>query len=104
MVQESGSDAALEILMHSLIAPDLVQAELGNALTKKVRRKEISREQAEQAFCEALDPVTMLPSPSFAGSAFDLSLRLNHSVYDCYFLAIAREQQVLLVTADATLA
>lgn len=99
-VREANSDEALELLSHSLIAPDLIEAELGSALTKKVRRKEISREQAEQAFGETLTLVAMLPSPSFAAAAFELSLRLEHSIYDCYFLAVAEAQGAFLVTAD----
>jgi predicted nucleic acid-binding protein len=99
-VRDVGSDLALGLLSEALAAPDLFQAELGSVLTKKVRRGEISPEQARGAFAETMELVDMLPSPAFAASALDLSLRLVHSIYDCYYLAVAEAYGAFLVTAD----
>ena len=99
-IEEEGSDHALKLLSAGLIAPDLIQAELGSALTRKVRRSEISPEQARLAFAETVALLVMLPSPSFAAAAFELALRLEHSIYDCYFLAAAEFQGGFLMTAD----
>jgi predicted nucleic acid-binding protein len=65
-----------------------------------VWRGEIRAEQARQAFAASLDLVRMMPSPLFAGAALELSLDLEHAIYDCYFLAAAQAHGSFLVTAD----
>ena len=99
-VMEAGSDEAVGLLGRALVAPDLIQAEIGSVLTKKVRRGEIRAEQARHAFAASLDLLRMVPSPSFAAAALDLSLDLEHAIYDCYFLAVAEAYGSFLVTAD----
>lgn len=99
-VAEPGSDDAASLISRVLVAPDLLQAELGNALTKKVRRREISEMQARNGFSAASDYISLLPSPAYADAALDLSLSLSHAIYDCYFLAMAEAQGTFLVTAD----
>ena len=100
-VNEAGSDEAAELLPRSLIAPDLFQAEVANVLTKKVRGRELSGAQARWAFDRILSRVSLVPSAPFGVAAFDLSLSLVHSVYDCYFLAVADAEGPFMVTADA---
>lgn len=99
-VREAGSDDATDLLGRALVAPDLIQAELGSVLAKKVRRGEIRADQARRAFAASLDLVSMMPSPLFAGAALELSLDLEHAIYDCYFLAAAEAYGSFLVTAD----
>lgn len=103
-VDEPGSDEAAELIPRSLIAPDLFQAEIANVLTKKVRGRELSTEQARWAFDRILSRVLLLPSAPFGAAAFDLALSLVHSVYDCYFLAVAEAEGPIMVTADAVFA
>jgi len=98
-VREAGSDDATDLLGRALVAPDLIQAELGSVLAKKVRRGEIRADQARRAFAASLDLVSMMPSPLFAGAALELSLDLD-AIYDCYFLAAAEAYGSFLVTAD----
>ncbi len=38
-----------------------------------------------------------------ANTAGDMALRLDHPVYDCFYLALAAREDVLFVTADARL-
>jgi predicted nucleic acid-binding protein len=103
VVEEPGSGAAKAVLSSGerLIAPDLVLAELGNALRKKLSRGIIPREQAvlaaraaEHAFNE-LVPIRLL-----AVSAIELALDLNHPVYDCFYLVLAARERMPLITAD----
>ncbi|MFL6857170.1 MAG: type II toxin-antitoxin system VapC family toxin [Allosphingosinicella sp.] len=103
-VGETGSSEALQLISRSLIAPDLFQAEVGNVLSKKVRVRQLSKEQANLAFRQILSRVTLLPSAPFGLAAFDLSLSLAHSIYDCYFLAVAEAHGPLMVTADKVFA
>src|SRR4051794_6406275 len=81
---EQDSEKALDIVSRSLIAPDLFQAEIGNVLTKKVRGREMAAAQARRGFDLILSRVSLLPSRPFGRAAFDHSLILKHSIYDCY--------------------
>ena len=100
-VPEAGTDAAVELLSQQLVAPDLFLAEFGNALTKKVRQREILADQARQAFEEGQRTVERLDSALLAPLAFELSIALHHNIYDCYYLALADAMEWPLVTADA---
>jgi predicted nucleic acid-binding protein len=100
VIREEGSDSAVALIGRSLVAPDLFQAEVGNVLTRKVRRREIGPDQARLGFKEILAHVSMLPPADLAERAFELSLSLHHSIYDCYFLAAAVDRGWPMVTAD----
>jgi predicted nucleic acid-binding protein len=103
VVEEPGSDAAAAVLSSGerLIAPDLVLAEIGNAVRKKLSHGIIPREQAvlaartaERAFDE-LVPIRLL-----AASAIELALGLNRPVYDCFYVVLAARERMPLITAD----
>lgn len=99
-VAEDNAPEALALLSRAIVAPDLLQAELGHVLTKKVRRGELVHEQARGSFSAVRALLSLLPAPPFAQAAFELSLELRHSIYDCYFLALAVDHGLILVTAD----
>ncbi|HEY0012202.1 MAG TPA: type II toxin-antitoxin system VapC family toxin [Allosphingosinicella sp.] len=101
---EPGLEHALELVARPLVAPDLFQAEIANVLTKKLRSREFGEEQARFAFRLILSRVPLLPTGAYGDAAFELSLSLHHSVYDCYFLAAAEALGKRLVTADRTFA
>jgi predicted nucleic acid-binding protein len=86
-----------------LIAPDLFLAELGSALTRKVRRREIGVGQAWQALAEGRERVQLFASTDLASPVFHLSLSLHHAIYDCYYLALAEALNTPMVTSDRTL-
>lgn len=110
VLPEPGRDSALQLLEQyelgevSLIAPDLLLAEFASLLAKRSRRKEISADQAGQAFeligkCapRLLDMRSRLPH------ALDLALRYQLSLWDCVYLSLAIERDCPLVTADRRL-
>ena len=100
---EPDTGVALSLLERGLIAPDLLIAEFGNALWKKVRRGEILAEHARQSAEILPTIVTLLPAGAYAGRALELALELDHPIYDCFFLAVAEAQASPLVTADRRL-
>lgn len=88
----------------SLIAPDLLLAEFASLLAKRSRRKEISAQQAHEAFhlltrC-ALRLFDMRPR---LPRALELSLRHQLSLWDCVYLALAQEHECSFLTADRRL-
>jgi predicted nucleic acid-binding protein len=104
--EEPGS-AQAEVLLagvDDLIAPELVLAEIGNALWKKAvarildRRQMLDGIQRVPAFFDRLVPV-----PEIATRATEIALDLRHPVYDCFYLALAERERCSLITADKRL-
>lgn len=104
VVDEAGADLARLWVGEPLIAPDLLSIELANALWKKVRKNEISREHAVSGLAAAPAAVALFPSLRLLAPAFSLALELEHPVYDCVFLALAVMLDIDLVTADGRFA
>lgn len=103
---EDGAEEAERILLSDtpLIAPQLVIAELGNAVWKRVRKGEVSAEDAVDIVERAMSAFSALtPLPELAVSAMALSAKLNHPIYDCFYLALAVRENARLVTADKRL-
>jgi predicted nucleic acid-binding protein len=102
-VPEIHSAAADRMLDPELIisAPDLIGPELGNTIWKKVRRQEITAEEASEILAgfSSMD-IEIYPSSLLLHSAFALALALDRTVYDCLYLALAVAQDCALVTAD----
>jgi len=104
--QEQFADAASALLASGqlLQAPDLVVAELANAIWKRRRRNEIDDAEAG----ELLDDFRILPlritsSNELIESAFELALKTDRTVYDCLYLALAVETGSIMVSADKRL-
>jgi predicted nucleic acid-binding protein len=107
-VPELGAIAARSILgsVPTLAAPDMLVAEFGNVIWKKVQRGELSPVDGEsiiQAFVASNDCV-LYSSASLLVSAFDIANDLRHSVYDALYLALAERLGCQLVTGDLRLA
>ena len=103
-VEEEGSAEAAALVGTPLIAPDLLLAELANALWKKHRRGEIGLAQARAALAETDEAIDLTPIGALAEAAFEISAELDHPVYDAFFVALAERLQCPLLTADARLA
>ncbi len=105
-VKEPGHEAALELLDGSdpLIAPDLILAEVGNALWRKARNGEVEADQISRSISELADIVILRPlTVDLMLMAVEIMRGIGHSIYDCVFLAAARREKVDFVTADAKL-
>jgi len=103
-VPEIHSASAARALDSSLVlyAPDLIVAEFGNILWKKVRRGEIAHEEAAEivgAFAKL--PLEIRPSSLLLSPAIELAIALDRTVYDSLYLALAVAEDCVLITADA---
>jgi predicted nucleic acid-binding protein len=105
-VAEPDSPAARALLQRSdtLVAPDLLVAEVCNALWQKVRNQEISADQALLAashlpgmFDSLVEAAALIPR------ALELALRFDQPLYDCLYVALAEIADAELVSADAGL-
>lgn len=102
-VAEPGSDRAAELIGDELVAPDLIVAEVVNALWKKVRRGEIGTRQTQDVLPHLAEAVMLAPFRSLASRALDAALELGHPAYDGFFLTLAEELEIELITADRRL-
>jgi predicted nucleic acid-binding protein len=103
VLPEPGSDqaAALRLEEPDVIAPSLVVAEIGNALWKSVSRKDLSRSEALDALRIATALFSRLVGiEDLAADAMALATDGRHPIYDCFYLALARRENAVLVTAD----
>jgi predicted nucleic acid-binding protein len=87
-----------------LLAPDLIFAEVGNILWKKLRMKELIRSEAE----EIVDAIVSVPleietSKALSPFALDLGLAYGITVYDAIYVSLAKVHETILVTADKKL-
>jgi predicted nucleic acid-binding protein len=93
--------AAGEVL---LIAPDLLLAEFASLAAKRHRRKELSAEQAREAFRLMVKCAPRLfDMRPYLPRALDLSLRYQMSLWDCVYLALALDHDCPVLTADRRL-
>jgi predicted nucleic acid-binding protein len=85
------------------IVPDLLFVEFANVLWLKRRQGTLSDAQTGQAIDGLLQLFSIFDiawSVELMSDALDLANELDHPVYDCFYLALARRLDVPLVTAD----
>jgi predicted nucleic acid-binding protein len=105
VVEEDGTAAALSLRRNAkLVAPELLVAECANILWKKVRRKELSKDEALLAarLLQGAD-LELLPTRSLLEAATSIALELDHPAYDCLYIALATTNDCPFVTADQRL-
>lgn len=99
---EPGAEFARTILLSGelLLAPELIVAEVANAAWKRVLRAEISLEQAALAISGLKLLDERVPLLALAPRALAIGERLRHPTYDCFYLALAEQREVRLLTDD----
>ncbi len=105
LVPERHADAAIRVLSpdYSLLAPDLIWAEVGNTLWKKWRRGEIREEEASRLLSDFRRfPLRIYASHALLDLAWNVATRYGRSFYDSLYLALADHTGCQLVTADRT--
>jgi predicted nucleic acid-binding protein len=105
-VNEVHAEAArrLQEDQYQLFAPDLLWSECGNILWKKVRRGELTPDEARLIWGGLeQQPISTFPSRSLLDLALEIALDANRTVYDSCYLAAALLVGCQLVTADRKL-
>jgi predicted nucleic acid-binding protein len=96
--------AAAVVEAVSVLAPELIVAELVNTYWKYARAGQLTRHQADQALTGSLALIDEFCSlQSLCKEAMDLALQLNHPAYDMFFLGLARRRGAVLISADDSL-
>jgi predicted nucleic acid-binding protein len=87
---------------RELLTSALFWAEAGNAIATRVRRGELDRVRGNDALRDLqVAPLRTRPLDSGAVlAALSIAHDLAHPIYDCCYLALALEEDAVVVTAD----
>jgi predicted nucleic acid-binding protein len=83
----------------SLISPQLLPYEIGNALSALVKRKVVAGEQAPLVW-DAVQKIPVELVPVDVRAALMLAVRFKIYAYDAYFLQCALDQRCPLLSLD----
>ena len=102
-VPEIHSEAARRWLgaSHDYVAPDLLFSEAGNAVWKKVRRKELNEHEGRQLVRDLTHvAVETVATRSLLQDALALALTAGITVYDAMYLTLAVRLDTEVITGD----
>ncbi len=89
-----------------LTSPDLIIAEIGDVVWKKLKNEELSLEESRM-IADALSasfPAELCPTSGMLPAALEIAAATGLTVYDSLYLALAASSDAILVTADKKLA
>jgi predicted nucleic acid-binding protein len=82
-----------------VLAPELMLTEVANALWQ--RSGQLEKQGLQQRFSRARDLVDHIESDrSLLAEALALATHMDHPVYDCLYLVLARREVAALLSAD----
>jgi predicted nucleic acid-binding protein len=105
VVGEPGSRAAAEAVAdNDALVPEAFWVEVSSALVRKVKERSLTRRDAIASFglLRRLVEYSIATEP-LGAFAMSLALDLDHTVYDCVYLAAAVAHEAPLITADRAL-
>ncbi|MCP9914763.1 type II toxin-antitoxin system VapC family toxin [Cyanobium sp. BA20m-14] len=87
-----------------VLAPELMLSEVANTLWKLQRGGNLNGIDPQALLADARDLVDQIePDRHLQVEALALACHLDHPVYDCLYLALARREAAQLLTADQRL-
>ena len=89
----------------TLIAPDFLNAEIGNIVWKKLNRQALSANEAQEVI-EDFREITfqLISTAELLEDAYNLAVKYQRTVYDMLYVALSLREQCSFVTADEKLA
>ena len=101
----AAEDLARQVEQMALVlAPELMLTEVANALWKLQRAGSLEGINPQVLLADARDLVDQIePDRTLQVEALALAWHLNHPVYDCLYLALARREAATLLSTDQRL-
>ncbi len=97
-----GEIVATTVRDHTLVAPELIDAEVLSTIRRGVLTQAVPESIAEDAIQRLINmPITRHSHVGLVAEAW--RYRHNVSAYDAFYLAVARKNDIPLVTVDARL-
>ncbi len=110
LLPQENLDAVIKALPpdYDFCAPSIACYEIPSLLTKHMRRGNLSKKTAKDAYQKWLDGITeewiyIYEIEDYMQMAMDLSYNLKHHLYDCCYLALAIVNNAPLITSDKKL-
>jgi predicted nucleic acid-binding protein len=105
LLDQANRLAALHVKRElQLLAPDLIEAEIGNVLWKAVRRRRISAANAETSLRDFIAlGIATIPTSELLEQALQIAVAYDRSFYDSLYVALAVSTKAELITADERL-
>jgi predicted nucleic acid-binding protein len=102
LLPEPDSEAALDLIGRAVLAaPEMMVVEVANALSTRIRRRELTPLEARTSLADLhAIHVDYAADRELASAALSLAADLGHPVYDCLYLALAIDRAAMVVTAD----
>ncbi len=102
--EQSASFQEAVLKADLVLAPELMLTEVANALWRLQRSGQLEVDGLQRRLSRALDLVDVIePDRHLQAEALALACHLDHPVYDCLYLALARREAAVLLTADRRL-
>ncbi len=87
-----------------VLAPELMLTEVANTLWRLQRAGQLQADSLQQRLRRAADLVDHIePDRTLQAEALALATHLDHPVYDCLYLVLARREVASLLSADQRL-
>jgi predicted nucleic acid-binding protein len=87
-----------------VMAPELMLTEVTNTLWKLQRANRLASLDPQRLLADARELADeVVPDRQLQAEALALACHLDHPVYDCLYLALARREAATLITADRRL-
>ncbi|MEA5474640.1 type II toxin-antitoxin system VapC family toxin [Synechococcus sp. CCY9201] len=87
-----------------VLAPELMLSEVANALWRLQRAGHLEADGLQERLSRAAELVDVIePDRHLQAEALALACHLDHPVYDCLYLALARREAAVLLTDDQRL-
>lgn len=100
---EAYAESALKVIgpENEVIVPELLDAQVGNALWRRVRQGEIKREDAHKVLSNLRRlPLVRVPVTDLAPAALEIASGSTRTFQESLYFALALRERTRLVTAD----
>ena len=104
-------DEAMDLLHRfenvkiGFFVPEFFWLEISNVLWKRARGPAVTKSTAQALYRDLRDAgIKTIPSTRLVPAAFEVAVTYDRSVYDSLYIALARDLNTFLITADERLA
>ena len=102
--EPAGSFREAVLKADLVLAPELMHTEVANALWRLQRFGQLEVDGLQRRLSRDVELVDVIePDRHLQAEALALACNLDHPVYDCLYLGLARRETAVLVTADKRL-